>query len=38
MPNLDLRKADVASLLLYLEAQTRVSGEQQPGKDPAAVR
>ncbi len=38
MPNLDLRKADVASLLSYLEARTRVSGEQQPVKDAAAVR
>ncbi len=38
MPNLELGSAEVASLLSYLEAQTRASGEPQAGKDAAAAR
>lgn len=37
MHNLELREADVASLLSYLEARTRANGEQQVGKDAATA-
>ena len=38
MPNLELGSAEVASLLSYLEAQTRANGEQQAGRDATAAR